>query len=149
MKLYQYIARNLETWVESDHTGHSEAARERAKKAVKELMPSGSGIDNGTKLNLVKSTGDKLVFDVGFHHMNDAGYYIRWTHHQVVVKPSLAHEFDLKLTGRDFNGIKEYLGDIYHEALAQEVSSDTIAKWYAKSTSGSSHFQEKQNEQPD
>lgn len=84
-------------------------------------MPWGSGIDNGTKLDEERSTEDRLVFVVGYHHMNDGGYYVGWTEHLVIVTASLGYEFHLKVTGRDRNGIKDYLGDLYADVLREEV----------------------------
>lgn len=84
---------------------------------VREHMPSGSGFDNGTKIDLVKSTGDKLVFTTGFHHMNDGGYYDGWTEHVVTVTPSLVHNFHMAISGRDRNDIKEYIAQSFECAL--------------------------------
>ena len=44
---------------------HSQAA----EWMVKHYLPSGSGIDNGVKLDFIKSTERKLVFRTSFHHM--------------------------------------------------------------------------------
>jgi hypothetical protein len=84
-------------------------------------MPSGSGVDNGTILDSDKSTAEKLVFSVDFHHMEGNGFYCGWTAHDVVVTPSLAHGFHLRITGRNTNDIKEYLYDVYYAALGEEV----------------------------
>ena len=88
----------------------------------KQHMPSGSGIDCGTKIDLDSSHADKLVFQVEFHHMNDNGMYDGWTTHQVIVTPSLAFGFTLKITGRDRNQIKDYLSETYHYALEQHIA---------------------------
>lgn len=87
----------------------------------KEHMPSGSGVDCGTKIDLDASHGEKLVFLVEYHHMDDNGGYDGWTSHQVIVTPSLQFGFSLKITGRDRNQIKEYLADIYNAALEHLV----------------------------
>lgn len=88
---------------------------------VKEYMPRGSGIDAGTYLNLDKSTEDRLVFTTSFHHMDDNGSYACWTDHTVIVTPSLHSGFNLKITGRDRNQIKEYLYDLFGSALHEHV----------------------------
>lgn len=85
---------------------------------VKEFFPSGSGFDCGTKIDLDASSADKLVFNTSFHHMNDCGMYDGWTEHTVTVKPSLAHGFSVTITGRDRNGIKEYMHDCFYTALS-------------------------------
>ncbi len=96
---------------------HEQAACE----LVKSHMPSGSGIDCGTKLDIDRSNGDKLVFTFSFHHMNENDMYDGWTDHTAIVTPSLAFGFDLMITGRDRNRIKEYLHDIFHYALQTEI----------------------------
>ncbi len=103
------LARNNTEW-EDKHT-----------EVIAQLMrslPSGSGIDSGTEIDLDASNGEKLVFTMDFHHMNENGYYCGWTYHKVIVTPCF-DGFDVKITGRDRNGIKEYLGDTYHYALSQ------------------------------
>src|SRR5262249_48279067 len=44
---------------------------ERILSLVREHMPSGSGFDNDTKIDLDASHAEKLVFHTSFHHMND------------------------------------------------------------------------------
>lgn len=91
---------------------------------VNQFMPSGSGIDCGTKFVWEESNPNKLVFSASFHHMNDGGFYDGWTEHKVIVTPSLTSDFDLKITGRDRNQIKEYLHEVFHSALSEEIDHD-------------------------
>ena len=88
--------------------------------AIRDIMdahaPSGSGIDNGTQLDLDKSASEKLIFTFGYHHMNDVGYH-QWTDYKVIVKASLIYGLDIRITGRDVNGVKKYLYDVYSEFL--------------------------------
>jgi len=90
-------------------------------RLVSEYMPSGSGIDCGTKLDIEASHADKLVFHADYHHMDDAGFYDGWTEHTIFVTPSLWSEFHIRVTGRDRNQIKEYLSDVFDEALQQTI----------------------------
>ncbi len=88
---------------------------------IKKFMPSGSGIDQGTTLELDKSTPDKLVFSFGFHHMDEHGYYDGWTEHTAICEPDW-DGVKVRITGRDRNDIKDYLQDVYMRALTQRVS---------------------------
>lgn len=88
---------------------------------VREHMPSGSGWDNGTTLDFDRSTPDKLVLYGMYHHMTE-GMYDGWTAHEITVRPSLVHGFTLTISGRNRNDIKDYLGDLFHECLTQQVS---------------------------
>ena len=94
--------------------------------SIVDNMPSGSGIDNGTKIDLDACTSSKIVFDVGYHHMNDGGYYDGWSHHKIVCTPSFSG-FDMRITGRDRNGIKDYLADVYYTALSAEYVEPVAA----------------------
>lgn len=94
---------------------------DRIAGVISDRFPSGSGFDAGTKIDLEKSTGDKLVFHTSFHHMNDGGYYDGWTDHTVTVTPSLEHGFHLKISGRDRNGIKDYIAGQFSHALMTEL----------------------------
>jgi hypothetical protein len=85
-----------------------------------DMLPSGSGIDNGTEIDLDASHAEKLVFTFGFHHMDENGFYDSWTDHKLVVTPSFTG-INLRISGRDRNQIKEYLYDTYEYALTREV----------------------------
>jgi hypothetical protein len=95
---------------------------ERIQSLVKEHLPSGSGVDSGTRFNWEQSTPDKLVFNFEFHHMNQSGCYDGWTKHKAIVTPSLALGFEVKITGPNRNQIKEYLHEIFYFALKTEVA---------------------------
>ena len=90
-------------------------ALERSQERLAHLLdsaPSGSGFDSGTTLDGLTKTG-ALLFSTAFHHMTGAGYYDGWTYHTVRVIPSLAWGYDLRVTGKDRNGIKDYIADTF------------------------------------
>lgn len=91
-------------------------------RLVKEHLPSGNGFDAGTKFDDEASRPGRLIFTTYFHHMNDAGFYVGWTDHRVIVTPSLAHGYELKVTGKGKRQIKDYIADTFHEALRQHVN---------------------------
>lgn len=88
-------------------------------------MPSGSGFDSGTKIDLDVSSADKLVFYTSFHHMDENGFYDGWTEHTVKVTPSLTSGFDLKIGGRDRREIKDYIAESFYFALRELVDDGT------------------------
>ena len=79
---------------------------------IENNMPSGSGFDSGTKLD-DKSKPERIVFNTSFHHMDDSGGYCGWSEHQVIITPSLQFGFDVRVTGRDRNGIKDYMTEMF------------------------------------
>jgi hypothetical protein len=118
------IASRLEAMSNCEKTGNAEwllKHEEAAEKLVRDHMPSGSGVDNGTALDFDASTPDKLIFRTSFHHMDDGGFYAGWTDHAITVRASLVHGITIAIGGRDRNSIKEYLHDIYHQALTALV----------------------------
>ena len=141
MKLFAQIASRLEARANCEKSANWEweqRHRNTVQDWVKDFMPSGSGIDSGTKIDLDASKPDKLVFTFGYHHMNEGGFYDGWTEHKAIVTPSLAHEYDLRITGRDRNQIKEYLYEVFNHALNQTVyheceSDGEKVKWKVKS----------------
>lgn len=99
-------------------------------KTLVDFLPSGSGIDNGVTLDRDASTPEKLVFTFGFHHMNDTGMYDGWTQHTLTVKPSLQFGIDIRISGRDRNQIKDYLYEIFQNALTDTVWQSADCVWH-------------------
>jgi hypothetical protein len=85
-------------------------------------LPSGSGFDVGSYLDVNASTQMRLVFVTAFHHMSDCGIYSGWTEHNVAVTPNF-EGFTIRVTGRDKNMIKDYIADVFHEALSDYVKT--------------------------
>jgi hypothetical protein len=84
-------------------------------------LPSGSGFDNGSHIELGQSTGEKLVFSTSFHHMNNNGMYDGWTEHEVILTPSLEMGYSLRVTGKDRNDIKDYIAEQFGYVLDADV----------------------------
>lgn len=103
------IARGNTEWVDRHET--------EIDRLVKTYLPSGSGFDLGTNIDLDKSTGNHLVFSTSFHHMDEHGGYDGWTSHGVRIDPDLASGFTLKVYGRNRNDIKDYIGDVFQAVL--------------------------------
>jgi hypothetical protein len=126
-KLYQELAALIGAIHNCRKMGNAEwepRHTDRLESLVKDHMPSGSGIDNGTTLDLDASTPNRLVFNTAYHHMNDGGMYDGWTEHTVTVTPDLASGYDLHISGRDRNAIKEYLSDTFGQCLDEDVTPE-------------------------
>lgn len=83
-----------------------------------EFLPRGSGVDNGTRIDWSKSTGARIVLACGYHHINDSGIYSGWSEHTITITPDW-EGINITIGGRDRNGIKEYLSELYHAALSE------------------------------
>jgi hypothetical protein len=122
--LYQALAARIGAVANCEKGGNIEwlAKHKAAALALtKQYMPSGSGIDCGTTLQLDDCTSEKLVFFASFHHMDEQGGYDGWSEHFVTVRASLQFGIDIKISGRDRNDIKEYLDQVFHDALTSEI----------------------------
>jgi hypothetical protein len=122
--LYIALAQSAGAYHRCQETGNLEWATRhklRCFELVKEWMPSGSGIDSGTEIDLDESGQDKLVFTTSYHHMDDGGCYAGWSDHKITVTPSFVGGFSIEFEGENRDDIQEYLGDMFHEALKQEI----------------------------
>ena len=104
---------NNQSWVDK-HENNIEAL-------VKQL-PSGSGIDYGTRLDYERSTSNKLVFLSAFHVMDENGYYAGIVDYRVIVTASLVFGCEVNIIGnfsgnKDAYGVKDYLFDLYTDAF--------------------------------
>lgn len=129
VKLFKRLAQLAEqhsNCITANNTEWKRRSQDEIEQLVKDYLPSGSGVDNGTKFDFdasMKQAGKVLVFNTAYHHMNENGMYDGWTEHAIIVKPSLAHDFSLSVSGKDRNEIKEYLAEIYSSALSDEYWS--------------------------
>lgn len=125
VKLFRLIgsrARNLSSPSPYQNEDVRERFADEMEYLIKEFMPSGSGFDAGTTIDIDRSNARKLVFKTAFHHMDQHGGYDGWTNHNVIV----TSEFDglnIHVTGRDRNDIKEYIGETFYSALHTMVHS--------------------------
>lgn len=100
---------------------------ERLKNIERNSLPSGSGLDNGTKIDLAESGSERIVLVTSFHHMNDHGFYTKWTEHKIIVKPCLLSGFTIRVTGRDHRDVKNYLAELFDEVLRRESTDLFLA----------------------
>lgn len=122
--LYKLIATALDARINCDRSNNREWFErwtDHLQTFERELLPSGSGIDNGCSIDLERSNGGKVVIHTGFHHMNEGGMYDGWTDHTVIVRGSLVSAFELTISGSNRNDIKEYLSQVFHDTLSQQI----------------------------
>jgi hypothetical protein len=123
VKVYQQISRSLQAMLNCVDMGKTEWQTRHMQcilQIVKSTAPSGSGIDCGTVIDLDNSKPDRIVLVCQFHHM-DNGFYNGWTSHNIIITPALDNDFNLRITNRDRNQIKEYLTEIYSEWLNETI----------------------------
>jgi hypothetical protein len=106
---------------------------EKLVQIIKDFLPHGSGVDNGVDIDLSYSNHNRVKLTCGFHHMTGNGYYDGWTQHSIILTPSFTSQCDMKITGRDRNNIKEYLGQLFDNSLGQIIIWNEEEKKYVRS----------------
>jgi hypothetical protein len=89
-------------------------------RIAKECLPSGAGIDAGTRVVGRTSEGRGIELLLDYHAMNETGYYIGWTEFRAYVRPAF-DGLEITLSGRNVNDCKEYLHQALHGALSAEL----------------------------
>jgi len=129
MKVYQRIAQLVQArknCIATVNTLWQEKHEEALHSIAKNLLPHGSGIDCGTKIDIENSTDKKIILTLDFHFMDDNGYYDGWGEFKIIVTPSF-NGIDMKIIGRDRRYIKDYLYDLYDVVLSQELKKEEKA----------------------
>lgn len=93
----------------AQHVGYAkqvnaDSRHENVLESLMKHMPSGSGIDAGTKLLLEESSNTELVFLVEYHHTNQNGYYCGWSSRKIVITPSLTSPYCMDFIEEDASG---------------------------------------------
>ena len=121
--LAQRIASTLAALHNCERSGNVEWAQKHSATldALGALLPSGAGIDSGTKIDRDNPLPRQLRLRVPYHHMTSEGYYDGWTDYVVLVTPDW-DGVSVEVKGRDRNGTKEYLSELYADVLSLEVT---------------------------
>lgn len=121
MKFYEAFANVAEVLNRPHLEPHVLDFQTQRYDALVKLLPSGSGFDRGTEFITVRSNCNRLVFRTAFHHMNENGFYVGWTEHDVIVTASLSYGIEVRVTGKDRNDIKEYIAEVFHTFLHEDA----------------------------
>lgn len=98
---------------------------------LSDYLPSGSGFDCGTELDLAKSLSNKLVFQTEFHHMTNVGFYDGWSSATITVKP-LFEGFDVQISTRNLPRWEDkfsfvgFLAETFCACLEQELDYQAL-----------------------
>lgn len=129
LPVYKHLAHALLARENCERMGNDEwfhRHQRRADYMVENHLPSGSGFDSGTSIDWERSTSEKIVLYTSFHHMDEHGGYDGWTEHTVTLRPSFPFDFDLRVSGKDRNQIKEYIGETFDYMLREEVEPSNV-----------------------
>lgn len=125
MKLYQKLAQHIEHGNAMENApGKYPQAQDifdKTEEEIKKALPSGSGFDDGIKLDYTNSKSGRIVLNANFHHIHDNGYYCGWSYHNIIITPSLEWGFYVKVTGTDKRNIKEYITNFAYDFLNSNI----------------------------
>lgn len=122
--VYVAMARLIGAMDNCDKSGNTlwySKHEERLEGIVSRYLPSGSGWDSGTSIDIAGSSPNRIILLGGFHHMDENGFYDGWTEHQVIITPDLQFGFNLRITGLNQNDIKDHLYELFDDALRQDI----------------------------
>ena len=98
---------------------------------MSDLLPSGSGVDGGTKID-ESSTPEKIVLTFSYHFMNEYGMYDGWANYQATVTASMRHIIDIDIEvieGQELHdqyAPDNYLDELFYDALIAEIPQDKL-----------------------
>lgn len=130
--LYQAMAQTFAAYkgcIDMGNSDYETIHRDKLDMMAREYLPSGSGVDNGTTIDVDRCTLDSMVLRFGWHYMNEDGYYCGWINFVVGITASLRWGFDVQIATTDtdkdeqVDGLLDYLHDLYQNALAEEGES--------------------------
>jgi methionine synthase I (cobalamin-dependent) len=126
MKVYQKLAGSFNAMLncqKNNNDSWEQIHHDIIENVTDTFLPSGSGIDSGNNFDFQNSKNERLIINSAFHKMDQNGFYDGWINYKVIIKPSLQFNFTLSIIGNfgRRQEIKEYLYNIYSEALEQEA----------------------------
>lgn len=108
-EFYSVLARAIK-WRKEVNDEYKKQAEDKIMELEKQL-PFNTGADTRSSVDLDSSNGQKIVIHTTFQHINENGYLTFWTLHKVIITPCLINRYKLKITGSNWNSIKDYLYD--------------------------------------
>jgi hypothetical protein len=104
--------------------------RERLREIEQNLLPSGSGFDSGSTVDLERSNRDRIIINSAFHIMNECGYYDGWIHFEVIVQPTFSG-IDVTVKGpfakTGVTELKEYIEQVFYHDLTYEIQPEEVS----------------------
>ena len=122
MKVYQKMAR-LVDW---NPTGsYIISKNEQMEDLVKNYLPSGSGFDGDISID-EKSTDEKIIIRVEYHHMDINGFYDGWSTFKVIITASMAYNYCVQVKGESV--VRKYFYHVGFDDFVIGVFRDCLDK---------------------
>ena len=122
MKVYQKMAR-LVDW---NPTGsYIISKNEQMEDLVKNYLPSGSGFDGDISID-ERSTDEKIIIRVEYHHMDTNGFYDGWSTFKVIITASMAYNYCMQVKGESV--VRKYFYHVGFDDFVIGVFRDCLDK---------------------
>ena len=122
MKVYQKMAR-LVDW--NPTGGYIISKNEQMEDLVKNYLPSGSGFDGDISID-EKSTDEKIIIHVEYHHMDINGFYDGWSTFKVIITASMAYNYSMQVKGESV--VRKYFYHVGFDDFVMSVFRDCLDK---------------------
>jgi hypothetical protein len=127
--------RLIESMARCETSGNAEWSAKHyhvLKRLIDNHLPHGSGLDGDNAIDASEcALKGRIDVHTQFHHMNEVGYYDGWTDHVISVRPAFDGT-DVRVSGRNRNDIKDYLGEIFTYAFEALIPDADIVRYYAE-----------------
>ena len=122
MKVYQKMAR-LVDW--NPTGGYIISKNEQMEDLVKNYLPSGSGFDGDISID-ERSTDEKIIIRVEYHHMDTNGFYDGWSTFKVIITASMAYNYCMQVKGESV--VRKYFYHVGFDDFVISVFRDCLDK---------------------
>ena len=123
MELYQELA-SLLKWRKTVNEEYQKQLEDKLD-ILTNYLPSGSGFDDGSVVDVNKSNNNKIIIHSAYHHLDNNGFYDGWSNFSIIIKPDLMFGFTLTLIGN--TTIRKYF-DCDFRNYVIDIFSDTLHK---------------------
>lgn len=115
IKVYQKLARSIDAYTRcfKSSNAYSEQYLARIKDMLDNDFPHGSGLDDKWAIDLKKSSSNRIILYSSYHAMDENGYYDCWIYFTLTIKPDLANDIDMKITGKFGNKYEDIKDNLY------------------------------------
>jgi hypothetical protein len=80
-----------------------------------------------TFFDFERSTPEKLVFHMNYHHVDNHAVFNGWTMHTIIITPSLTSEIDIKVAGKDRDQCNGHIMDVFANCLTDDITFENIS----------------------
>ena len=125
MKVYQQLAR-LVDWNPTAGE-YLDSKNKQVDELIDKYLPSGSGFDGKIELD-EKSTDEKIIIHVEYHHMDINGFYDGWSTFKVIITASMAYNYCMQVKGESVvrkyfyhMGFDDFVISVFRDCLDKEM----------------------------